>query len=401
DYTRDDFAWSPRMREALTTVFGLPRFRGHQAEIINATLSGRDTFVIAPTGFGKSLCFHMAAYLADGMTLVISPLVSLIRDQTMQLEALGIPAAALTGTTPPEETRVILASMAHASDLKMVYVTPEKLVKSKRLLGQLQKMYDGGRLSLVVIDEAHCASQSSFDFRPDYRKLAICKTQFPKTPLMALSATCPPHLMTSVMTILQLPEINLYSGTLLFTYPLRRNNLRYEVVARPEKEADALAHMIAWIKDRHANEQGIVYCMSRKDTETVERALREQGLRAAAYHAYREEDDKEQIHRAWRDNAIQIVVATIAFGMGIDAPHVRFVVHHTMAKTIEAYYQESGRAGRDGEPAECRLYFRPLDMSRLTSLVVSDIEELDAVYAMVRYALSLSTCRRALMEAYF
>lgn len=443
-----DFAWSPYVPELARHFFNLDGFRPGQLETINATLSQRDVFMIAATGHGKSLTYQLPALLHDSFTLVISPLVSLSRDQVLGLADKGIKAAMVSAQTPKDEEKQILDEMLFGSagsgvagaskaagkmplapgarasgppdyaaylknlsddeglydgSLRLVYVTPEKLNKSKRFLNHLEKCYARGRIARIVIDEAHCVSQFSHDFRVDYKKLGIVKQLFPGVPLLCLSATCPPSLVASCFEILGLRNIesDARSGCLVFTTELYRPNLHYSVVPK-SSSADSQADEIAsWIQDNHPKDTGIVYCLTRKDSEAMAQGLIDRGISAGFYHADCDPAYRDKVHRSWRDKKLAVVCATIAFGLGIDLPDVRFVVHSSIAKSVEGYYQESGRAGRDGKDADCVLFYRPSDYSRLSAMCAGDAEGKRGVLGMLRYCEDLTTCRRVLMERYF
>ncbi|KAI9012939.1 P-loop containing nucleoside triphosphate hydrolase protein [Gaertneriomyces semiglobifer] len=413
-----EFPWTAEVKRIAKAHWGITEFRPNQLEIINAVLSKRDTFVIMPTGGGKSLCFQIPACISRGLTVVVSPLISLSRDQVFCLEEVGIRAAMLAAGTAKEEVkrihRAMLGPSSHANEnnadpdareLKLLYVTPEKIAKSKRFMSQLEKVYKLGRLATFVIDEAHCCSQVGHDFRPDYKSLHILKTLFPATPIIALSATCPPHVIRSVLDNLHMRPIgHPTKGTMLFQSPLHRPNLRYSVRIKPSAAQAVITDIANWISMNHHGECGIIYCLSKKDTQAVADGLVKASggkIKAAVYHADLDDIDRDEVHTLWRAGEIQVVVATIAFGLGINQPNVRFVVHHTMSKSVEGYYQESGRAGRDGLPSDCVLYHRGQDISRLSAMVVGEVEGLKGVYGMLTYAQDLTTCRRLLMERYF
>ncbi|KAI9206909.1 P-loop containing nucleoside triphosphate hydrolase protein [Polychytrium aggregatum] len=407
DYDREDFAWSRGAGETAKKIWGIDEFRHNQRAIINAVLSGRDVFVVMPTGGGKSLCFQLPAVLRSGLTVVISPLISLIRDQVLGLEEVGVSAKMLHSGTSKDETKSILDGVGGSDcswDARIIYVTPERIAKSKRFMTALEKRYGMGKLDLLVIDEAHCCSQYGHDFRPDYKKLGILKTMFPQTPLIALSATCPLSLMDSVLSILNMKPIDPVTGTLLFSSPLHRKNLSYSILPKAVSFKDQLAQMAEYILVNHKDSCGIVYCLSKKDTEQVAEGLRGASggsLKVGVYHADLDDRNRDRIHFEWKRGAIKVVVATIAFGMGINQKNVRFVIHHTMSKSVEGYYQESGRAGRDGMPADCILYYRGQDGPRLSSMVLLEYDGLKGVHAMLKYCEDTSTCRKLLMDRYF
>eukprot|EP00667_Euglena_gracilis_P005376 EG_transcript_5412 len=397
------FEWDSRVDQLLAEKFGFASFRPLQREVINAVLSGKDVFVVMPTGSGKSLTFQLPALLWDGLCLVVSPLISLMQDQAEALQRRGISAALLTGETTRPERDATLAMVAKPTEsrLKLLYVTPELLAKSKTTVSKLQAAYKKAALKLIVIDECHCCSQWGHEFRPDYLKLAVLKANFPTVPQLALTATATPRVTEEVELALGI------SGCVRFRGQYNRPNLLYEQQPKAAGFADSVAQVAAFVRERHPRDSGIVYCFSRKDCEAVADGLQERGIVAACYHAQVEFLQRQRTHRQWASGEVQVIVATIAFGMGIDKHNVRFVVHHTMSKSIENYYQESGRAGRDGEPATCLLLHRAADVPRLSSLVADSGNRHRAVqllYAMARMCdgpTSYHACRRQPLAEYF
>ncbi|XP_027360003.1 mediator of RNA polymerase II transcription subunit 34 isoform X3 [Abrus precatorius] len=349
------FEWDSEADDVRLNIFGISSYRANQREIINAIMSGRDVLVIMAAGGGKSLCYQLPAVLRDGIALVVSPLLSLIQDQVMGLTALAIPAYILTSTTSKDDEKFIYKALEKGEgELKILYVTPEKISKSKRFMSKLEKCHHAGRLSLISIDEAHCCSQWGHDFRPDYKNLGILKTQFPNVPMVALTVK-------------------------------EKSSVGKVVI-------DEIAEFIQ--ESYSNNESGIVYCFSRKECEQVAKELRERGISADYYHADMDVNAREKVHMRWSNNKLQVIVGTVAFGMGINKPDVRFVIHHSLSKSMETYYQESGRAGRDGLPSECLLYFRPGDVPRQSSMVFYENSGLQNLYDIVRYCQSKRKCRR-------
>ncbi|CAI5728355.1 unnamed protein product [Peronospora destructor] len=392
------FQWSEQIHTLLTDTFHLPDFRSVQEEVINATLSKKDVFVVMKTGGGKSLCYQLPALLDGnaGFTVVISPLLSLIQDQVMLFNDIAGEGAAcrLSGEQSRGEASAIYKSLvATDSALRILLVTPEKLIKSKLLMSKFEKAYQIGRLKRFVIDEAHCCSQWGHDFRSDYSKLGILKRQFPTVPILAVTATAPPRLAMDVKIILEIRNCVSFRTSFL------RSNLHYEVLPKSAKDATAMDSLVCLVKSFSPSETGIVYCLTRKETEQVAQHLRRANIRAACYHAYME--DKQETHLAWFRNKLQVVVATIAFGLGINKPDVRFVIHFTLSKSIEGYYQESGRAGRDGHAARCVLMYKPSDVLRVLNIVQGEVGGMKNLRSMIKYCEELSQCRQSMMAAYF
>ncbi|XP_018425823.1 PREDICTED: ATP-dependent DNA helicase Q1 [Nanorana parkeri] len=396
DWNKEDFAWSQRVSEELHNSFQLDTFRNLQLETINATMAGKDVFLIMPTGGGKSLCYQLPAVCSKGLTLVICPLVSLMEDQLMVLERLGVSATSLNAASSKEHVKWVHSEMINRnSKLKLIYVTPEKIAKSKLFMSRLEKAYQAGQLARIAVDEVHCCSQWGHDFRPDYKLLGILKRQFPNAPLIGLTATATSHVLKDAQKILCVQK------PITFTASFNRPNLFYEVRLKPSSTNEFIDDIVKLVNCRYKGQSGIIYCFSQKDSEQVTISLQKLGIQAGTYHSNMEPRDKTKVHTYWTENKIQVVVATVAFGMGIDKSDVRFVIHHSMSKSMENYYQESGRAGRDDRRADCILYYGFGDIFRISTMVVMENVGQQKLYEMVRYCQDLSRCRRVVIAQHF
>src|SRR5438105_102392 len=375
----------------LNEVFGYPEFRGHQAAVIEHVAGGGDALVLMPTGSGKSLCYQIPALLREGMGVVVSPLISLMQDQVAALAELGVRAAFLNSTLSWTEVAEIEAR-ARRGELDLLYVAPERLLTERCLT-----LLAASRLALIAIDEAHCVSQWGHDFRPEYLQLSVLKERFPGVPRIALTATADAHTRGEILERLQLDDAR------VFVSSFDRPNIRYRIV---EKD-DGRRQLVDFIRTEHAGEAGIVYCLSRKKVDETASFLETQGIAALAYHAGMESDTRRRHQeRFQREDAI-VMVATIAFGMGIDKPDVRFVAHLDLPTTVEGYYQETGRAGRDGLAADSWVPYGLQDVVQLRRMIQESeageaqkriqAGKLDAMLGLCETA----ECRRVRLLAYF
>ncbi|WP_217875006.1 DNA helicase RecQ [Pseudoalteromonas shioyasakiensis] len=373
----------------LKQVFGYKDFRDGQEAIIAAALDGQDSLVLLPTGGGKSLCYQVPALILDGVTVVISPLISLMQDQVAQLRALGVQAAYINNSLPFEEQQAVYQQL-HYGQIKLLYVAPEKVLQHE-FLERLSHL----KLALFAIDEAHCVSHWGHDFRPHYCRLNELKQRFMHVPMMALTATADKATRYDIIEQLQLNHPYVHTGS------FDRPNIRYTI----EEKFKPMVQLLRYLKEQQ-NQSGIIYCTSRKRVDDVAEKLADAGFNTAAYHAGMSNEQRQFVQSGFARDDIQIVVATVAFGMGINKPNVRFVVHYDIPKSIEAYYQETGRAGRDGLAAEAIMYFDPADIGRVRRFF-EDIEdeqrrrvEEQRFNAMASFA-EAQTCRRQILLNYF
>jgi ATP-dependent DNA helicase RecQ len=368
--------------------FGYDQFRALQGEIISDALAGRDVFVLMPTGGGKSLCFQLPALLREGLTIVVSPLISLMKDQVDSLQTSGIAATYLNSTLNREEAKARWRGL-HRGEYRMLYVAPERLMLDAFLERALN-----WNIAQFAIDEAHCISEWGHDFRPEYRELKKLRKHLPDVPLMALTATATERVRADIVKELKLQDPRCYVAS------FNRPNLTYRVVPKTA----AYQQLLAFIRSR-PNDSGIVYCASRKSTESLARNLNEDGVSAKPYHAGLTNVERTKHQDAFLRDDVRVVTATIAFGMGINKPNVRFVVHYDLPKNLESYYQETGRAGRDGLPSECVLLFSPGDVAKQRHFIDEKTDkEANIARAqlqqMVHYA-ETRECRRAVLLQYF
>ncbi len=377
------------MQSLLKTYFGYDTFRPLQEEIIHHILEKKEALVIMATGGGKSLCYQLPALKFPGLTLVVSPLIALMKDQVDSLQSNGIEAAFLNSTLSPESIHKIEFQLRNGK-LKILYVTPERLA-----LAAFQGFLKTLKIDLIAIDEAHCISEWGHDFRPDYRNLKSLRKNFPGVPLVALTATATDQVRNDIIGQLSLQNARTFLSS------FNRSNLSYQIKSKKK----ALPELIALLK-KYQGESAIIYCFSRKNTEELAEALNSENIKAAAYHAGLDQELRRKTQEQFIHDEIPVIVATIAFGMGIDKPNVRLVVHFDLPKSVESYYQETGRAGRDGLQSECVFFYSYGDKIK-HNFFINKIEDAaqrksasEKLGQMIEYA-EMQSCRRAYLLKYF
>ncbi|KAF2121812.1 P-loop containing nucleoside triphosphate hydrolase protein [Lophiotrema nucula] len=402
-----NFPWSLEVKNALLNRFKLRGFRPGQLEAVNATLSGDHCFVLMPTGGGKSLCYQLPSVIASGntrgVTIVVSPLLSLMEDQVEACRSrFGMQAQLINGESTSEEKKFIMQGLREDDPqqfIQLLYVTPEMLSKNQTMVSIFKDMHQKRKLARIVVDEAHCVSQWGHDFRPDYKALGEVLRQFSGVPIIALTATATRLVQKDLMANLGI------EGCRKFSQSFNRPNLSYTVLPKAKNAISTIAKLI---KDKYAGKSGIVYCLARKTCEKVAEQLSELGIKAHHYHAGMDSTQRSDVQRKWQSNKYHVIVATIAFGMGIDKADVRFVVHHSLPKSLEGYYQETGRAGRDGKRSGCYLYYMYADCKVLRKMIEEgdgNLEQkqrqLDMLRLVIQYCENRSDCRRAQVLNYF
>ena len=373
----------------LKNTFGYDTFRPLQEEVIENVMARRDSLAVMPTGGGKSLCYQIPSLLLDGLTVVVSPLISLMKDQVEQLRAVGVPAVFLNSSLSPQEYQQNM-DYVRRSKVRLLYVAPETLL-SQRILSLLMAV----KVDLLTIDEAHCISEWGHDFRPEYRQIVEVRKRFPQAVCLALTATATARVRLDIRTTLK------FSTTNEFVASFNRENIYIDVVPKREPVAQTIQ-----VLNRHKDQSGIIYCFSRKQVDDLAAYLLSKGYSVRPYHAGLEDSERRRNQEDFIRDDVQIIVATIAFGMGINKPNVRFVIHYDLPKSIEGYYQEIGRAGRDGLPAHCTLLYSYSDAAKLNYFIEQKTGNekqvaMQHLNAIVRFAEDETTCRRRPLLNYF
>jgi len=379
----------PQLKKQLKEHFGYDAFRPHQEEIIRSILSGKDTLALLPTGGGKSLCYQLPAMMLSGITVVVSPLIALMKDQVGALKTAGLPAAYLNSSMGKKEERMVMNAI-DKKEVKLLYVAPERLLKPD-FLGFMA----GRNISLIAIDEAHCISEWGHDFRPEYRNLYTIRKHWSGVPVVALTATATRKVRDDIVRQLA------FTGHAAVTGSFNRPNLYYEIRAKDNAYYDVLDYL-----ERNKKHTGIIYCHSRASADRLARELTSDGVDTLAYHAGLTTKERTHNQELFMKGGVRVITATIAFGMGIDKPDIRFVMHYDLPKNIEGYYQETGRAGRDGKPSHCILFYSPRDLMKHKYFIDQMMNRGRAAVceaqlnAIATFCTSYR-CRRSMMLQYF
>lgn len=400
---RRRFPWSDEVDYQLCHVFKLKSFRPNQLQAVDATLAGKDVFVLMPTGGGKSLCYQLPAIVKSGKTrgttVVISPLISLMQDQVEHLLNKNIKASMFSSRGTADQRRQTFNLFIHGL-LDLIYISPEMISASEQCRRGIKKLHNDGKLARIVVDEAHCVSNWGHDFRPDYKELKYFKREYPGVPVMALTATASEQVRLDIIHNLELKE------PVFLKQSFNRTNLYYEVL---KKTKNTIGEITDSIKTRFKNQTGIIYCHSKKSCEQTAAQMQRSGIRCTFYHAGMEPNERLAVQKGWQSGQLQVICATVAFGMGIDKSDVRFVYHYTVPRTLEGYYQETGRAGRDGSPSYCITYFSFKDVRSIQTMIQKDKnldkeskeKHLNKLQQVMSYCDNVTDCRRKLVLSYF
>ena len=377
------------METELKRLFGHDSFRSKQKSIVDASINNENIIVLMPTGGGKSLCYQFPATQVQGITVVISPLKSLIQDQITSLKKKKINVLSFYGDTSFHDKQDLMINMGEYKYL-LIYTTPETLSSNVSLNTKLQEMYEKKKLKRIVIDEAHCISTWGHDFRPSYRCISNLSEAFPEIPFIALTATATPKVVSDIKDNLKLKNPKIFSQSFF------RENLEIQMFERDTKSKDKIVHLI---KNNYQNQTGIIYCLSRKNCEIMSKYLNQNGIDSKFYHAEIESKERISIQDDWKEGKVKVIVATIAFGMGIDKADVRFVIHNNLPKSLESYYQEIGRAGRDGLPSTCYMFYNYQDKIILQKMIQE--RDISKLMDIVSFFENIVDCRHYILCNYF